>query len=116
MTEVKAKSLSYYLRYLTANKLVSITRGFAALVAKMELTKDEIGEIKEVFKSVFSSINNVLSPVRKAWKEAFPIGTLFDFVKKMASLIGTIVKISSDLFNSATNNGEVIYKITSILF
>ena len=101
---------------LTGKKLVSLTREFAGFVTRLELTKDELGEIKSVFKSAFQAIKSAISPISKAWKDAFPLGTIFSFVKKTFSLIGTIVKSTSDMFNGLTNNGEVIRKILFIIF
>ena len=101
---------------LTGKKLVSLTREFAGFVTRLELTKEELGEIKSVFKSAFQAIKSAISPISKAWKDAFPLGTIFSFVKKTFSLIGTIVKSTSDMFNGLTNNGEVIRKILFIIF
>ena len=101
---------------LTGKKLVSLTRDFAAFVTRLELTKDELGEIKSVFKSTFQAIKSATSPIFKAWKDAFPLGTISSFVKKTVSLIGTIIKATSDTFNGLTNNGEVIRKILFIVF
>ena len=101
---------------INANNLINITNGFASLVDKVQITKEELNEIKEVFKSAFSAIKNSIAPVYKAWREAFPLGTIGGFAKKIISLIGTIIKSASDLFNSLTNNGEVIHKIATAIF
>jgi uncharacterized protein YoxC len=100
----------------SGGKLVSITRDFAGLVSRMEITNEEAKKIKETFKSVFSAIKNSISPIIRAWHDAFPLGTIGGFVKKIVSFIGSIIKTGTDLFNSVTNNGEVIHKVALILF
>lgn len=101
---------------LSANKLISLTRDFSAFTYRLELTEDELNETREVFKSVFSVIKNTISPLSKAWKDAFPSGTIGGFIKRFVSLIGSIVKSASDLFNSLTNNGEVIRQVAYVGF
>ena len=101
---------------INANKLINITNGFAKLVDKMQVTTDELNEIKGTFKSIFSVFRNAISPVFKAWKEAFPVGTIGGYIKRIISFMGTMIRTVTDSFNSLTNNGEVIHKIATVLF
>ena len=101
---------------LSAGKLVSFSRNLANLSYILEPTKEEILEIKDVFKSLFQFVKSATEPLFRAWKEAFPAKTIVDYIKSIISFIGELIKSGSDIFNMLTNNGEVIHKISLLVF
>ena len=101
---------------LSASKLISFSRNLANLSYVLEPTKEEILEIKDVFKSLFQFVKSTTEPLFRAWKEAFPAKTIVDYIKSIVSFIGELIKSGSDLFNMLTNNGEVIHKISLLVF
>lgn len=101
---------------LSAGKLVSFSRNLANLSYILEPTKEEILEIKDVFKSLFQFVKSATEPLFRAWKEAFPAGTLISFVRNFTSLIGNVIKSITDAFNALTDNGEVIHNVAFTVF
>ena len=101
---------------LSAGKLVSFSRNLAHLSTILEPTNEEILEIKDVFKSLFQFVKSATEPLFRAWKEAFPTGTLISFVRNFTSLIGNVIKSITDAFNALTDNGEVIHNIAFTVF
>ena len=101
---------------LSAGKLVSFSRNLAHLSYILEPTKEEILEIKDVFKSLFQFVKSTTEPLFRAWKEAFPTGTLISFVRNFTSLIGNVIKSITDAFNALTDNGEVIHNVAFTAF
>ena len=101
---------------LSAGKLVSFSRNLANLSYILEPTKEEILEIKDVFKSLFQFVKSATEPLFRAWKEAFPTGTLISFVRNFTSLIGNVIKSITDAFNALTDNGEVIHNVAFTVF
>ena len=101
---------------LSAGKLVSFSRNLANLSYILEPTKEEILEIKDVFKSLFQFVKSTTEPLFRAWKEAFPTGTLISFVRNFTSLIGNVIKSITDAFNALTDNGEVIHNVAFTVF
>ena len=54
---------------LSASKLISFSRNLANLSYVLEPTKEEILEIKDVFKSLFQFVKSTTEPLFRAWKE-----------------------------------------------
>lgn len=100
----------------SAAKLLAFNRELYSLSFVLQPTREEILEIKDVFKSLFQFVKSTTEPLFRAWKEAFPAGTLMSFVRNFTSLIGNVIKSITDAFNALTDNGEVIHNVAFTVF
>ena len=91
---------------LTANKLVSLTRSFAALVTKMEITKDEASKIKNIFKGVFSVFDILKQVIVSVFKVLSPFIKYGKIVLQIIGFIGEKIYI----FNNWIKQNDLILK------